>query len=175
MTIRGWQRAVVIGGLGAMAISPAGAAVADETPVMPGAAATGVAQKLPPGYYIQGTTLYNAQKKAIALPAGWTINAGVIYDGDDRVVSIEDGPPEGTVSSLSGMTTATAPPVEECPQQPKAEMKGVLSSLVGEVVCLLGSLTRAVFGPEGLLSYHSPDEELEADSPVLGSAPAELD
>ncbi|GAA2585151.1 hypothetical protein SMC26_02085 [Actinomadura fulvescens] len=173
MTIKGWQRAVIIVGAGAVSFSPAVAAVADETPTVPNAAvseaapAQGGVQKLPPGYHIQGSTLYNGKNEAVELPTGWTVNGGVIYDAHSRVAPIAyrpepaapltDTAPQGGATALTDTIPLTdaAPGGEAaangCGPEKEEAGSGLLGGLFGEFFCLVGGVTRAVFGPDGLL------------------------
>ncbi|KAB2346551.1 hypothetical protein [Actinomadura rudentiformis] len=189
MTIKGWQRAVVIAGVSAASMSAATAAVADETPSVPSAAVNDVApsaslaaapqdgggQKLPPGYFIYGTTLYNAQKKAVALPEGWAVNAGVIYDANGKVAAIAYKPSTGAATPLSGTAQAGEAKAAggRCAERAESGNKSFLGGLVGGLFCLVGGVTHAVFGTEGLLGFEpaEPESELQVDPVAPQSVP----
>ncbi|MFI0448696.1 hypothetical protein [Actinomadura sp. 6N118] len=179
MTIKGWQRAVVIVGVSAASMSPGIAAVADETPSVPtdvapsvplaAAPQDGGGQKLPPGYFIHGATLYNAQKMPVALPQGWVIHAGVIYDADGEVAAISYKPSTNAAAPLSG----TAPGGEADGRCEEDDSKSVLGGLVGDLFCFMGDLTEAVFGPDGMIGLEpdEPESELQVDPVAPGSVP----
>lgn len=182
MTIKGWQRAVIIAGISAASMSAATWAIADETPSVPTdvapsvplAAAPQGGQKLPPGYFIHGTTLYDAQKKAVVLPEGWTINSGVIYDAAGRVAAITYKPSTSAATPLSGTAQGGKAEADgRCATRSDDDDRSFLGGLVGELFCFVGGVTETVFGSDGLLLFgpSEPESELQVDPIAPESVP----
>jgi hypothetical protein len=161
MVVKGWQKAAVVAGMSVGSIVGVGfasMAAADASVVQ--AQVVRPAQDLPTGYYIQGNTLYNFNKQPVALPKGWSIKKGVIYD------------PKGVEAKvvLKSTKTTTTSPVPAANAQ-KAECKnlhnkggldGMINNIVASALCLGDKVTKdslhfaatatdAVVGPNGLL------------------------
>ena len=155
MTIQGWRKAAVIAGVaaGSLGMLPA---VASASPGVPCQVCQGQApsQQLPPGFYIEGNVLYNANHQPIQLPTGYRIANGVIYDANGNVAVIQ-------VNTATGPSCGMIAPASQQPQN-QGGLGGLISGIVGGAInlgagvtaaslCYAAQTTNAVVGPGGLL------------------------
>ncbi|MBO2451973.1 hypothetical protein J4573_33140 [Actinomadura barringtoniae] len=181
MAVKGWQKAAIVAGMGVGSIvgvgvtsmSMAGATVVQahgsygqasygqaSYAQASHAQAARPAQDLPVGYYIDGSTLYNYEKKPVKLPPGWMIKAGVILD--------PHGVEAKVVLKTSKATTTSPIPITKVknPQcmglHNKGGLDGMINTIVASALCLGDKVTKdslhfaatatdAVVGPNGLL------------------------
>jgi hypothetical protein len=160
MSIKGWRRTVVIAVATAGSIgSVPAAATAATTAGKPGlpcrvCQTQPPAQQLPPGFYIEGNVLYNAAKQPVALPTGYKIVNGVIYDatGNIAVIQVNTAPANGATCTLQ----------PAAPQPNQGGLAGLINGIVAGAInlgasvtaqslCYAAQTTNAVVGPGGLL------------------------